>query len=358
MMKRQKAEGGRQKFVSFHGSGNRMLLAAFTSAFLLLTSYLYSQGVTATATLDTNAILIGQQTKLTLRIDYKTDQGNIKIDFPKIADTLLKEIEVVSRSKTERFIPDSSDMSRMAQSQTLIITSFDSGYYAIPPFKFFISGDSTKLIETEPLLLAVNTLEIDTTIAIKDIKPPIEVPFSWKELLPYVYGGLAGLAALAGLIFLIVYFVKKQKKKPVPVVVVPKIPAHVITLEQLEKLKEEKLWQNGKYKEYHSALSDIIRQYIEKRFYINAMEQVSDEIMYAFRTVDLSDELKAKLRNMLFLSDLVKFAKEVPLPNENEASWMNAYEFVVATKKEVTPALKGETANSSLQGGGQTESAS
>lgn len=328
-------------------------MTVFTSAFVparlhlifllvggLFTSYLHSQGTTATATLDTNSIFIGEQTKLTLKVEYKTDQGDIKIDFPKIADTLLKEIEVVGKSKVERFIPDSSDMSIMAQMQTLIITSFDSGYYAIPPFRFIINGDTGKAIQTEPILFAVNSVPVDTTIAIKDIKPPIEVPFSWKELLPYVYGGLAALAAIAGLMFLIIYLVKKQKKKPVPQVIIPKIPVHVITLEQLEKLKEEKLWQNGKLKEYHSQLSDIIRQYIEKRFYINAMEQVTDEIMYSFRTVDLSDELKSKLRQILFLSDLVKFAKEHPLPNENEASWNNAYEFVMATKKEEIQVLQ------------------
>ena len=307
---------------------------AFTSAISPLTSYLSAQNITATAILDTNAILIGQQTKITLRVDYKTDQGDIKIAFPKIADTLIKEIEVVSQSKVEKFIPDSADMSHMAQTQTLIITSFDSGYYAIPPFKFTVSGDSAQLAETEPMLFAVNTIEVDTTIAIKDIKAPFEVPFSWKELLPYIYGGLGAMAVVTGLIFLILYFVKNRKKKPIPEIIVPKIPAHVTALEQLEKLKEKKLWQEGKLKEYHSELSDIIRQYIEKRFYINAMEQVTDEIMYSFRTVDLSEELKLKLRQLLFLSDLVKFAKELPLPNENEGSWTNAYEFILATKKE------------------------
>lgn len=300
----------------------------------LLPNWAFSQNHIATATLDTNAIVIGQQTKLTLRVEYKTDQGDIKIDFPKVADTLLKEIEVVGRSKPERFIPDSSDISILAQQQTFIITSFDSGYYAIPPFKFIVNGDSSKAIETEPILLTVNSIPVDTTIAIKDIKPPLTVPFSWKELLPYVYGGLAILGGLAGIILLIIYLVKKRKKKPAPKIIIPEIPIHVITLEQLEKLKEQKLWQNGKLKQYHSELSDIIRQYIEKRFFINAMEQVTDETMYSFRAVDLNDELKIKLRQVLFLSDLVKFAKEHPLPNENEASWNNAYDFVIATKKE------------------------
>ncbi len=320
--------------------------------FVLFSPSLFSQNVIATATLDTNEILIGQQTKLTLRVDYKTDQGEIKIDFPKIDDTLIKEIEIVSKSKTERIIPDSSDMSRMALLQTFTITSFDSGYYAVPPFKFIINGDSSKAIETEALLLSVNTVEIDTTIAIKDIKPPIEVPFSWKEFLPYVYAGIATLAILAGLIYLIIYYVQKQKKKPVLKTIIPITPAHITALEQLDKLKEEKLWQNGNVKQYHSELSDIIRQYIEKRFFVNAMEQVTDEIMQSFKTVDLSNELKIKLRQILFLSDLVKFAKEQPLPNENESSWSNAYEFVVATKQEVLKKenVTNDNSNQSLEG--------
>ncbi|HEY4798005.1 MAG TPA: hypothetical protein VII99_02910 [Bacteroidia bacterium] len=308
------------------------ILLAF--CFMLVAPFSYSQKIIATAELDTNTILIGQQAKIKLKVEYKTDQGELKIEFPKIADTLLKQIEVVGKSKIEKSIPDSSDMSMMAQTQTLIITSFDSGYYAIPPFKFFVNGDTGKAFETEPLLFSVNTVAIDTTKNIKDIKPPIEIPFSWKELLPYIYWGLAGLVALAGVIYLILYIIRKRKKKTAPEIIIPEIPPHVTALKRLDKLKEAKLWQQGKLKEYHSELSEIIRQYIETRFFIAAMEQVTDEIMYAFRTVDIAEELRMKLRQILFLSDLVKFAKENPLPNENEMSLNNAYEFVMATKKE------------------------
>src|ERR1051325_9077619 len=312
-----------------------LLLSFELLFFLLLPVSIFSQNITATATLDTNAILIGQQTKLKLKVEYKTDQGELKIEFPKIADTIIKQIEVVSRSKVEKYVPDSSDMTRMAQEQTLIVTSFDSGYYAIPPFKFIVNGDTSKAAETEALLLSVNTVAIDTTKNIKDIKPPIEVPFSWKEYLPYVYWGLGGLAVLAGIILLVRYYQKKRKAKAiVPEIIIPKIPPHVTALERLEKLKEEKLWQQGKLKQYHSEISEILRQYIEHRFYIPAMEQVTDEILYAFRTADAPEEQKMKLRHTLILADLVKFAKELPLPNENEQSWMNAYEFVMATKIE------------------------
>ena len=333
-MRKQKS-----KIKSKNSKGTALLnfaLLLFVVFFFFLPSALFSQNINVTATLDTNSILIGQQTKIKLKVEYKTDQGELKIEFPKVADTIIKQIEVVNQSKIEKYIPDSSDMSRMMQEQTLIITSFDSGYYAIPPFRFIVNGDSSKTAETEALLLSVNTVAVDTTQNIKDIKPPIEVPFSWKEYLPYVYWGLGGLAVLAGVILLVRYFLRKQKPKPLPEIIIPKIPAHVTALERLEKLKEEKLWQQGKLKQYHSELSDILRQYIEHRFYIHAMEQVTDEIMYSFRSADIPDEMKMKLRQVLFLSDLVKFAKELPLPNENEQSWMNAYEFVMATKKEET----------------------
>src|SRR3990172_884084 len=102
-------------------------------------------------------------------------------------------------------------MNRLAQTQTLIITSFDSGFYAIPPFRFIINGDSNKTIETEPMLFSVNTVAVDTTQNIKDIKPPIEVPFSWKEYLPYVYWGLGALAVLALIIYLVMNYLKKRK---------------------------------------------------------------------------------------------------------------------------------------------------
>ena len=45
-------------------------------------------------------------------------------------------------------------------------------------------------------------------------------------------------------------------------------------------------------------------------------------------------ESKEKLRQLLLLGDLVKFAKEQPLPAENEMSLTNAYDFITGTKRE------------------------
>jgi hypothetical protein len=293
------------------------------------------QDMKVSASLDSNSIKIGEQVKLHLSIQYRADKGkHIKVKFPELTDTLRKEIDIVSQSKTDTII-SKNDPFLFTQSKTLILTSFDSGYWAIPPFKFSVNDDTAGIL-TEPLLLQVNSIAVDTTQAIKDIKAPYEVPYSWidwlKDNMYVVYGSLVAIL----LIIVIIFLVRKYRKMPAPMVIVeaPKIPAHILAFDKLEKLRNEKLWQEGKLKLYHSTLTDILREYIENRFKIQALEQTTDEILFGFRNVAVDDESKSKLRQVLVLADLVKFAKEQPLPNENELSMNNVYVFINGTKRE------------------------
>ena len=302
-----------------------MLAIPFTSS---------AQQIKATAKLDSNEIQIGQQVKLQLSIQYRVDGGKrIHVLWPEIADTIRKEVEVVSQSKIDTIV-DKADPFLFTQTQTLNITSFDSGYWAIPPFKF-LAGD-TNGVFTDPLLLQVNTMAVDTTQAIKDIKEPYEETYSWidwlKDNMIYVWILLGALLVL--LIFYLIVRYTRKVKPPMVEVEIPKIPAHIIAFEKLDKLKTENLWQNGKLKLYHSQLTDIIREYIENRFKIQALEQTTEEILYGFRKVAIDDESKSKLKQVLILADLVKFAKEQPLPNENDMSMTNSYDFIHGTKQD------------------------
>lgn len=310
------------------------------SALLLVSSMFISfisnaQDFKAVAKLDSNVIVIGQQVKLELSIQYRVDKGkHVKVEFPAIADTLRKEVEVVSQSKVDTII-NKNDPFLFTQTKTLYITSFDSGYWAVPPFKFNVSTDTAGVL-TEPLLLQVNTIAVDTTQGIKDIKAPYEETYSWvdwlKDHMYVVYGGLTAILAVV----IIIIIIRRMRKIQPPMVVpeAPKIPAHVIALNKLEKLKAEKLWQEGKLKLYHSSLTDVLREYIENRFKIPAMEQTTDEILFGFRNAAVDEESKRKLKQVLMLADLVKFAKEQPLAEENEMSMSNVYDFVNGTKRE------------------------
>lgn len=317
------------------GNWQKKIVTLLLMLLCFVSTLLFSQ-VNISAKLDTNAILIGQQVQLRFTANYRADKGEIKISFPNVADSIIKNIEVVGKTKVEKII-DTADQFNFTETQTLTLTSFDSGYYAIPPFKFTVNGDTN---ETEALLLAVHTIVVDTSKAIKDIKPPIQVPFSWKDYLPYLYWTLGVAAIIMLLYFLIKYLTKKKPKTIIPEA--PKIPAHITALQNLEKLREKKLWQEEKYKLYHSELTEIIRSYIERRFHVPALEQTTDEIIFSFRSVQITDELKNQLRQTLIIADMVKFAKEIPLPNENEICLQNAFDFVNATIPVEQPVMQKE----------------
>lgn len=298
----------------------RILCSIAFIAFAASTSF--AQEIEVIARLDSTSIKIGEQTRI--HLSAKAGPG-VKLKWPDLKDTITGHIEIVEKGK----INSTGNL----QEQNIIITSFDSGFHVIPPFRFIVNGDTSNIEETEALLLQVNTVPIDTAQAsVKDIKGIMDEPFNWREAIPYVLWGLAILAAIA----LIVWGIVKLAKKKPAVAAKPKIivPPHVKALQQLERLRGERLWQEGKVKQYHSALSDIVRAYIEERFKVHALEQTTDEILTSFRTVVVDNESKSKLKQLLTLADLVKFAKEEPLPQENELSMSNAFDFVVGTKRE------------------------
>ncbi|GIV43269.1 MAG: hypothetical protein KatS3mg035_0392 [Bacteroidia bacterium] len=302
-------------------------------AMLLLTLNIHAQIHTAVAKIDTAKILIGEHIRLKVDVRYPAELKNNPahtIIWPAYTDTITEKIEIVEQSEIDTSL--SSDQKTVLLSKTYVITSFDSGFVVIPPLSFYNSLDTTRPFETQPLLIEVQTVAVDTTQEIKDIKEPIDVPFTFKELLPYFIGGLIAIIII---LLIVLYFLKRKKKAPQIIEEVKIIePAHVIALRKLEELNQKKLWQQGKNKEYHSEISDIVRWYIEERYQITALEQTTGEILLSIRSLALSNELREKLQQLLSLSDLVKFAKAQPLPQENELSMQNAIDFIQQTKAE------------------------
>jgi hypothetical protein len=286
------------------------------------------------AVLDSSKIRIGEQTKLDIYVTYDANAAkNLKVDWPSFEDTITGKVEIVSRTAIDSTIPDKSNPSLIQQHQQYIVTAFDSGYFAIPPFKFFVNGDTVNPVLTEALFLEVNTVKTDTTDkTIKDIKPPFGEPFDWKWYLPLIYWGSAAVLLIALIIFIIV---KLTKKKPETIVErKPDVPPHILALAQLEKVKEESVWKEGKTKEYYSAISDSVRLYIEGRFGIQALELTTDEIVRAFKSQVVDPLSKEKLQQMLVLADFVKFAKQIPIEQEHALALQNAFDFVNGTKRE------------------------
>lgn len=290
-----------------------------------------AQKIQAKATIDSTNVLIGDQFNLRIEVDQPR---NIHLEFPTMADSLTKSIEVVKRSPLDTFHLDEKEQIKIIQNLT--ITSFDTGQQVVPPFKFLLKYDNLyDTIETQPAAFYVHSMPIDTTKGPVDIKQPYGAPVTLKEVSPYILGGIIILALI---FFLFYYIQRKRKNKPVfAKAEKPKEPAHVIALRELDKIKEEKLWQKSEIKTYYSLVSDTVRTYIENRFNIQAMEYTTEETMQAFKY--RNDLIPAKsleeLKGILTLSDLVKFAKYTPLPDDHNLTLMNAYFFVNQTKIEI-----------------------
>lgn len=301
--------------------------------FLLGSLGLSAQNVEVGASIDTNFLLIGEQTQIELTVQYRLDGEPVSIKFPELTDTISEFIEIIYTSPVDTIYPNKSDLSLVQQTQKITITSFDSGYYEIPYFEFTINGG---LYQTGSLHIEVQPMEVDTAEAIFDIKKPIEEPFSFIDWLKenWIWVAIVLFLLIGGFVL-----VRYLKNRPETIVeeIIPDIPQHVITLGKLQRLRDDKLWQAGKVKMHHSKISEIIREYLEKRYQVNALENTTDEIMQSLRFQSIHPDLLTKLNQLLVLADLVKFAKEQPLPNENDMSLLNAVDFVKNTKQIITP---------------------
>lgn len=286
----------------------------------LFNASLNAQEYHAQAVLDTNRILIGDHVKLHLSYSGNIDKNVL---FPILHDTSFHGLEIIEYCKPQLDTINNTFFFK----QQFTLTSFDSGTYNIPSILFY-DNDSTLLATTKALKIQVSTLTIDTTLAIKDIKPPFKAPLTLKEILIYAIMMMIFLVLIILLILRL-----KNKKSTFPIKkAMPHEPAHNIALRNLETLRLKKLWQQGEYKLYYSELTEILRVYLENRWGIQAMEMVSDEIIHALHQQKIAENLIQKVTYTLYHSDMVKFAKGQPLSDENQLSFDNIIVFVNETK--------------------------
>lgn len=281
-----------------------------------------AQEVRASARVDSNAITIGDWLNVTLEV---TAPGGVTLLQPEIPDT-IPGIELV---RQENPAPDSKGGETVVRT-VLTVTAFDSGRYEFPAVKIPYTRDgdtSRRVAATLPIAIIVHGIPVDTSQAIKDIKPPMSLPLTFMEVLPYLLGALL----LAALVWLFFYIRRKRKKGESLIPAAPPRPAYEIALEELTALEADQLWQRGKVKEFHSRVTEIVRAYIEDRFRVRALEQTSEEILAADAMKILPGETASHLKTMLVRADLVKFAKFQPEREEHDASLASAKAFVDAT---------------------------
>jgi hypothetical protein len=278
------------------------------------------------AAIDSTTLMIGDQTDLHLQA---TSEVGEQVQWPVLDKELIPGIEVVDKTIVDTV---SLKDGRVQYNQYVTLTSFEDSLFYIAPLAFVSDGDT---VWSDAMTLnVVQPFEMDTTdMAIADIKDVYKAPIWWWGVLRWVLLALGIAAVGVGGYYLITYLQARFGKKDEELVAAePLRPADEVALEKLDVIREEKIWQAGQVKEYHTQLTDVVREYIVRRFDVSSVEQTSDETLSAIRPLlKEQKDLYEQLRNMLTLADLVKFAKWTATPDENEQSLRSAYTFVKET---------------------------
>ena len=272
-----------------------------------------------------DSILIGDQVEWTL--DFQLAPGEA-VSISKPGAEPVPGVEALGEMALDTLSDKKGTLSLRGR---IILTSFDSGSYVLPPLYVLMAradGSIDTLEYTGPRL-AVNTIPIDTaTFQPHDIKGQIRYPLTFREVIPWV-----GLALLvAALVWLLVRWIRLRRQnrdffgKPVV-----KDPPHIVALRSLEKTRAQKLWQAGKQKQFYTQVTDALRQYIADRFDVAALGQTSAEMFRDLQDKDIEPELKEKLKDLFTTADFVKFAKHTASDQENENAIPTAIRFVNET---------------------------
>lgn len=302
--------------------------------------------ISISSQVDNSRVYIGDLITYTVTVTHDKD---VKVDLPGLGANLggfeIRDYNVHEPKKKDGLITSAVDYT---------ISTFFTGEFEIPPLTvmYYTPEDTaSKTLSTEKIKIVVESVKPSEAGDIKDIKPPVEIPRDLWHLVKWlVLGGV--LAVLAFLIF-IIYRRKKAGKGLLPVREAPPRPPHEVAYEALDQLRDSDLLENGRIKEFYTEISEIIRQYIEGRYFIVAMEMTTTEVMEGLSTTEVSEDNFNLFQTFLDQSDLVKFAKHIPSKDENEAILNMAYEIVNRTKVllgEIIEQSSGEEPKERMEG--------
>lgn len=277
--------------------------------------------ISVKASVDSTTLVQGSKAMITVEVLRNTGDWQ-QIDAPEIgAEYAGVEFAALKVDTTDH------GNGRLELDYNYTIQAFDPGTITIPPFRF-VSGNDT--VESDVLTLKVLEVDLDTLTDINAMESVVSVPTKWYDIFPdwwiWVLIGvaLAGLLACVAILF--------PRKKGFVHKAVKVTPPYELALMRLNDLQDKKLPQSGRDKEYYTELTDILRQYLDGRFGINAMEMTSTQIVNTLRRNKDTKPGSDLMKQILEIADFVKFAKVRPLPDDNIKSFNSAMKFVEDSK--------------------------
>jgi hypothetical protein len=228
----------------------------------------------------------------------------------------------------------------------IYVTAFETGNKVLPSIAIPVrSGGRIDSLRTPAYRISVESLlPADTTqidsLTIHEARAPIEIPqkFLWGVFLGYVLV----LSALTGLGWILY---QKLRRKPATLPAfqtkAPPRPAEAVALEALDAIAAKGYVARGLYKQHYTEVMDVLRNYIEGRYGVEALDRTSWELAQALLSAPLDPEHRSRLHRLLEEADLVKFAKYIPEPEPAQHVLDEAKRWVRETTPTAPPATTG-----------------
>ncbi len=213
----------------------------------------------------------------------------------------------------------------------LKLAAFVMGKQKTPDFTFEVFEEALfgTFVAPGTDLEVVSSLPADVNedqAGLFDIRPPAEVPIrTWRLLIL-----IAALIAAGGMGYALFKYLKRPRPI-VPVSVKPRAPLHVRAIASLDALRAQDLPGKGRSREFYFLLSETLRGYLGERYAFEALESTSSELLDSLRTLHTPGLPMKEITAFAFESDLAKFAKATPSPDECKGSLEFAYRVVYAT---------------------------
>jgi len=299
------------------------LFLKYLTAFSIVLTFNSISFAQADVDLQPGKITVGDPIELTISVQAP---GDAAVIWPSAEDLSPAEVLKIDTLKT----------GRNERSIRYTLSIFEPGMHDFVDIPIIISfKDNT----TDTLIISPGSVEVesvldpaDSTADIRDIHPPVKLAWTLRDMLPIIIVVVAILfLAVAAYIF---WRRLKIRRGEIVPSLPPPIPPHIIAMRKLEELRIKRLWQNGYLKEYHSEVTEIVKEYIGGRYEINAPEMTTFDLMDAGEQWVRDNEGFLQVKRILTCGDLVKFARYKPESHENETSLNHAFSYVEATKPE------------------------
>jgi hypothetical protein len=304
-------------------------LLSATIALVLVMLPIQAQEPIVRASVDSTHYRIGEWINVTVEAELS---AGTRLTGPQAGDSLgLFEVLHVESDEPK------TDGSIIRQVVSVRLITFEPGETVIPAIGFRITADadnSVKFAVTNPMPVTITTVELEAEAELKDIKPPLDAPWAFEDIIPWLV--LLGIVAVLAAAYW--YYDKvKKRKQALPQPAGPPMAAHELALLALRALEDRRLWQQGMVKQFYSEVTEIVRRFFEARFRIIALEMTSDEILAQLKGIPSVQPILKMVNTLLLTADLVKFAKYEPSMAEHEEELQTAYAIVRAMISKPVP---------------------